>query len=74
MPPRARDGSVPTNLRVVVSMRIDEIRCDNTVGGVDGLFGAIANLADLDDSSGIHGDIGAARRGAGSVDHCSVFD
>ncbi len=40
-------GAVPTDLRVVVGMRIDEARRDDQPVGVDGALGAFGDLADL---------------------------
>ena len=75
MPSRDSAVRIPSNLRVVMSVQIDEAGRDDQAVGVDGLFreagGAAADLRDL---AVLDPDVGAVTRHAGSVNNGSTFD
>jgi len=55
-------------------VRVDEPGRDDQVGRVDCFLRALGDFADFDDLAVCDRDIGAPRRSAGPIDHCSVFD
>ena len=74
VPRSATDQWVPADLRIVVSMRIDEARRHDQIGRVDRFLGGVGDLADLRDLAVLDRDVGAAAKCAGAVDHRAVFD
>ena len=74
VPRRRRHRAVPADLRVVMGMRIDEARRHDAIGCVDGLSGAAADAADLDDLPAVDGNVRVFSRRAGPVDDEAVLD
>ena len=71
---RRREGAVPEDLGVEVGVDVDEARCDDLAGGVDGALGVAVDLADGDDAAVLDADVGAAARCAGAVDDVAAPD
>src|SRR5260370_11203540 len=57
-----------------MGMRVDEAGRHDQVAGVDGLAGAIADLANFGKASAGNRDVGAIARRAGAVNHHPVAD
>ncbi len=74
MPGRGRECAVPANLRVVVSMGVNETGRDDAVGRVDHLRCAIADLADCRDLATGYGNVRVVARRAAAVDDGAVLD
>ena len=73
--PRGRgDRAVPADLRVVVSMRVDEARSDDEAIGVDHPGGTVRHPADLGDLSARDGHVRPARRRPRAVHQHAVLD
>src|SRR5258707_4585314 len=68
VPRSATDQRIPTNLRVVVSMWIDEARRDDQLRGVDLALRAFGHFADLHDAIAIDRHIPTKPRCAGPID------
>ncbi len=75
VPRRGGAVGIPVNLRVVVSVRIDDPRRDDPPAGVDHPIRVLSfNRADLGDAPVADGEVGREARSAGAVDHRAVFD
>ena len=74
MPRRWRDRTVPTDLRIVVGMRIDKARRHHQPVRVDGAPGALRHLADVGHAAVLNRDIGLVPLLAGAIDHGAVLD
>ncbi len=75
MPAGNRAVRVPSNLRIVVSMQIDEAGRDDQPVGIDDFFReARGTAADLRDLAILDEKIALKARNSGSVDDRSAFD
>src|SRR5438874_9910524 len=63
---------VPGDLRVVMTVVVDEARADHPALGIDGLAGRSGQFAHLDDLAVLDRDIAVEPRHAGSVDDAAV--
>ena len=74
VPGRARDQRIPTDLRVVVRVGIDEPGGDDQVPGVDDLLRPVGDFADLGNLAAADGDIRAVAWRAGAVNDRAILD
>src|SRR5713101_4856484 len=74
VPRRAGDQGIPTNLRVVMRMRIDESGCDDEVTRIDYFLRAVFDFANFGDAPVLDRDVAMKCGRPGSVDDTSVLD
>src|SRR5262249_8758908 len=74
MPRRRSYGRIREDLRVVVSVRIDETRRYHAVGRVDDAFGSAVDFADSGDSAAIDGNVCPPPLRTGTVDDGTILD
>ena len=75
MPSGNGEPRIPEQLRVVVSVEVDEARGHDKATRVDHLFGVVGrNAPDFGDASVFDPDVAANARGAGPIDDHSVFN
>ena len=74
MPTRRRGEIVPTDLRVVVRVRVNETGRDDEIGSVDRVRGRPVDFSDVDDDPVANTDVGVHAGRTGAVDDGSVSD
>jgi hypothetical protein len=74
MPRGTGDKRVPADLRIIMSMRVNESRSDDKAVGVNHTGCTAVKLANRGDSAARYRYIGHIGWGAGSINHRAVAD